>query len=260
MELVPGAVVNLGTGYPDAMGGVAAEEGVAELVTLTTEVGTIGGMPEAHLLFGTSCNPDAFVEEPAMFDWYDGGGLDLAFLGLAQTDQHGNVNVSRFSGRDVGAGGFINITQTTKTVIYCGSFTAGGLEVETGQGTLRVLKEGKYKKFLRSVEQITFSGSEAARRGQRVLYVTERAVFELRNGQMTLIEIAPGVDLERDVLAQMEFAPVVADTLELMPDHIFYEKWGKLRSIMAAKQQQQAAHSPRIARTEADVTAVPAGA
>ncbi|MGO9900321.1 MAG: acyl CoA:acetate/3-ketoacid CoA transferase [Solirubrobacteraceae bacterium] len=259
MELVPGAVVNLGTGYPDAMGGVAAEEGVSDLLTLTTEVGTVGGMPGAHLLFGTSCNPEAFVEEAAMFDWYDGGGLDLAFLGLAQTDQYGNVNVSRFSGRDVGPGGFINITQSTKTVIYCGSFTAGGLEVSTGDGRLRVLKEGRYKKFLRSVQQITFSGAEAARRGQRILYVTERAVFELRDGQMTLIEIAPGVDLERDVLAQMEFAPVVAQTLELMPDHIFYEKWGKLRSIMAANRQRPAVRSPRPAITEADLGAVTAG-
>ncbi len=260
MELVPGAVVNLGTGYPDAMGGVAAEEGVSDLLTLTTEVGTVGGMPGAHLLFGTAYNPDAFVEEAAMFDWYDGGALDLAFLGLAQTDQHGNVNVSRFSGRDVGPGGFINITQSTKTVVYCGSFTAGGLEVSTGDGRLSVLKEGKYKKFLRSVQQITFSGAEAARRGQRVLYVTERAVFELRDGQMTLIEIAPGVDLERDVLAQMEFAPAVAQTLELMPDHIFYEKWGKLRSIMTAKHQQRHAVSPtRRTRSESHVAAVTAG-
>jgi propionate CoA-transferase len=132
--------------------------------------------------------------------------------------------------------------------------------VETGDGCLRVLKEGKHRKFLRSVEQITFSGAEAARRGQRILYVTERAVFELRDGQMTLIEIAPGVDLERDVLAQMEFAPVVADTLVLMPDDIFYEEWGKLRSIMVAKQQQGPVRSPRRARAGTDIVAAPAGA
>jgi propionate CoA-transferase len=234
MELVPGAVVNLGVGYPDAMGGLAAEEGVGEMVTLTTEPGAVGGEPGADLFFGTSRNAEALIEQAAMFDWYDGGGLDMAFLGLAQADQHGNVNVSRFSGRDVGPGGFINITQATKTVVYCGSFTAGGLEVATGDGRLRVTKEGKFKKFVSAVEQITFSGAEAARRGQRILYVTERAVFELHEGRMTLTELAPGIDLERDVLAQMEFTPLVAEPLAPMPGHLFYEKWGKLRSIITA--------------------------
>ena len=234
MELVPGAVVNLGVGYPDAMGGLAAEEGVDEMVTLTTEPGAVGGQPGADLFFGTSRNAQALIEQAAMFDWYDGGGLDMAFLGLAQTDQHGNVNVSRFSGRDVGPGGFINITQATKTVVYCGSFTAGGLEVATGDGRLQVTREGKFKKFVSAVEQITFSGAEATRRGQRILYVTERAVFELHEGRMTLTELAPGIDLERDVLAQMEFTPVLAEPLAPMPGHLFYQKWGKLRSIITA--------------------------
>ncbi len=204
------------------------------MVTLTTEPGAVGGEPGADLFFGTSRNAEALIEQPAMFDWYDGGGLDMAFLGLAQADQHGNVNVSRFSGHDVGPGGFINITQATKTVVYCGSFTAGGLEVATGDGRLRVTKEGKFKKFVSAVEQITFSGAEATRRGQRILYVTERAVFELHEGRMTLTELAPGIDLERNVLAQMEFTPVVAEPLAPMPGHLFYEKWGKLRSIITA--------------------------
>lgn len=247
MELVPQAVVNLGVGYPDAMGGVAAEEGVADMVTLTTETGAVGGQPAADLFFGTSRNAGAILEQHAMFDWYDGGGLDIAFLGLAQTDEHGNVNVSRFSGKDVGPGGFINITQATQTIVYCGSFTAGGLEVEIDDGRLRVVKEGKYKKFLESVEQITFSGAEAVRRGQRVLYVTERAVLELREGRMTLIEIAPGVDLERDVLGQMDFAPVLAEPLGLMPGHIFHTGWGKLRSIMTAKAAEQPSAAVTVA-------------
>jgi propionate CoA-transferase len=234
MELVPGSVVNLGVGYPDAMGGLADEEGVGEMVTLTTEPGTVGGEPASDLFFGTSRNAEALIEQHAMFDWYDGGGLDMAFLGLAQTDERGNVNVSRFSGRDVGPGGFINITQATKTVVFCGSFTAGGLEVEIADGRLQVKKEGKFTKFVKAVEQVTFSGAEAVRRHQRILYVTERAVLELRDGQMTLIELAPGVELERDVLAHMDFAPAVAEPLGEMPGHIFQEHWGHLRSIMTA--------------------------
>ena len=235
MELMPGAVVNLGYGIPDGIGSVAAQEDVGELFTLTTEVGAIGGEPGSGLDFGTSSNAEAFIEHQATFDWYDGRGLDLAFLGLAQADKEGNVNVSRFSGRAVGIGGFINVANGTKAVVYCGSFTAGGLKVATGDGELHVVQEGKQKKFLEHVEEISFSGPYAAGSGQRVLYVTERAVFELRDGNMTLVEIAPGVDLERDVLGQMNFAPVVAADLALMPSEIFCERWGKLRAIVESR-------------------------
>lgn len=235
MELVAGAVVNTGFGYPDGIGSVAAQEDVAGLVTLTTEVGAIGGEPGVDLNFGTSFNADALIEHHATFDWYDGGGIDIAFLGLAQTDQYGNVNVSRFNGRAVGIGGFVNITQGSPTIVYCGAFTAGGLQVETGDGEMRVVQEGKHQKFLDRVEQITFSGAHAIERGQRVLYVTERAVFELSEEGMTLIEIAPGIDLELEVLAQMGFNPKVADEVALMPSGIFNPRWGGLRSIVEGR-------------------------
>ena len=235
MELIPRAVVNCGVGFPDIIGSVTAQEDAAELVTLTTEPGAIGGEPATGLNFGAAYNADAFVEHPAQFDWYDGGGIDVAFLGLGQADRHGNVNVSRFGGRAVGIGGFVNISQGAKTIVYCGAFTAGGLKVATGDGQLRILTEGKHHKFVDTVEQISFSGPYATKLGQRVVYVTERAVFELREGGLTLIEIAPGVELERDVLAQMDFTPAIAEPLQPIPVEIFYERWGKLRSLILAK-------------------------
>lgn len=247
-ELFAGAVVNTGFGYPDGIGSVCAQEGVADLVTLTTEVGAIGGEPGVDFRFGTSYNADVFLEHQATFDWYDGGGIDIAFLGLAQTDRWGNVNVSRFSGRAVGVGGFVNISQGTRNIVYCGGFTAGGLKVETGDGQLRIITEGAHKKFLDQVEEITFSGTQAAARGQRVLYVTERAVFELRDGRMTLVEIAPGVDLENDVLAQMEFEPTVADDLDLMDAALFRPQWGGLRSLVEGR--AAAGSTPALHRRE----------
>ena len=175
------------------------------------------------------------LETYAQFEWYDGGGLDVALLGLAETDRQGNVNVSRFSGRAMGPGGFINISQCAKKVVFCGTFTAGGFKVAIGDGKLTILQEGRTKKFLDKVEQITYSGAYAARTAQEVLYVTERAVFALRDGQMTLIELAPGIDLQRDVLAQMNFAPVIASPLQSMPEGIFHEHWGGLREIIEGK-------------------------
>ena len=232
MELKPGAVVNLGIGMPEGVAAVAAEEHVDHLMSLTLETGPIGGIPAGGFDFGHAINAEAVIEQPAQFDFYDGGGIDVAFLGLAQTDAHGNVNVSKFSGRPVGCGGFINITQNAGKVVFCGTFTAGDLQVEIAEGRLGIKKEGAQGKFLDHVEQITFSGAYAQSITQPVLYVTERAVFRLTAEGMELIEIAPGIDLEKDVLAHMHFRPIIRD-VTLMDAEIFRAEWGGLAAVLA---------------------------
>ncbi|MFY9292854.1 MAG: acyl CoA:acetate/3-ketoacid CoA transferase [Methylorubrum rhodinum] len=210
-ELPPGGVVNLGIGMPEGVAAVAAEEQVLKYLTLTAEPGVIGGLPQGGLDFGAALNPAAVLHQNQQFDFYDGGGLDLACLGLAQVDAEGNVNVSRFGKRLAGAGGFINISQNAKALVFAGTFTADGLDVAIRDGEVRILREGRSRKFVPAVEQITFSGAYAAERGQPVLYVTERCVFRRTAAGMELVEVAPGIDIARDILGQMAFAPIVSD-------------------------------------------------
>ncbi|NKC66646.1 acyl CoA:acetate/3-ketoacid CoA transferase [Vagococcus fluvialis] len=217
-------IVNYGIGVPEVISSVLKEEGINEKYTTTIEPGSFGGIPQGGMDFGATVAPDAVIDQAYMFDFYDGGGIDIAFLGLAECDKDGNINVSKFGPKIAGCGGFINITQNTKNVVFCGTFTAGGLKTSIENGQLKIKNEGKKSKFVDSVEQITFSGKTAIKNGQNVYYVTERAVFKLTNYGVELMEIAPGINIQKDILAHMSFEPCISKEIKTMDCSIFQEK------------------------------------
>jgi propionate CoA-transferase len=221
LELYPGAICNLGSGISTGIANIAAEEGVLDEVCLTNEQGLIGGAPASGNDAGAARNYAAIVDQPYQFDFYDGGGLDLAFLSFAEVDAEGNVNVSRFGDRIIGPGGFINISQNAKCVIFSGTLTAGKSELAWPDGSMRIIRDGTHAKLVEKVQQITYSGPYGIKRRQRVLYVTERAVFRLGEDGVELIEVAPGIDVERDVVAKMGFQPRLSPNLKTMDQRLF---------------------------------------
>lgn len=215
-ELRAGDIVNLGIGMPEGIARAAAERGLLNKVTLTVESGPIGGMPAGGLSFGASVHPQAIVDQPAQFDFYDGGGLDFAAIGAAEIDRDGSVNVSKFGTRLAGVGGFVNITQSARRLVFCGTFTSGGLDVAVEDGGLRIMQEGRVQKFVDRVQHLSFNGQRERESGREILYVTERAVFRLLPEGLELTEVAPGIDLQRDVLGRMGFVPLIAADVRTM--------------------------------------------
>ncbi len=234
-ELPMGGTINLGIGMPEGLAAIANEEKILDFITLTAEPGVIGGLPQSGLDFGCSINIDSLLDQNQQFDFYDGGGLDLAALGLAEADVHGNVNVSKFGPKIAGAGGFINISQNARKLIFAGTFTTGGLKVEIKDGKVTILQEGRLRKFVKSVEQITFNGKMAALKEKPVYYVTERCVFKLRYSGLELTEVAPGIDIEKDILAHMDFKPIINNP-KVMSSAIFKEEPMRLHNHLLRRE------------------------
>ena len=222
MELLSSQVVCIGLGMPEGVALVANEERILPFLELTTEAGVHGGVGATGRNFGPAVDPEAFLSINQQFDFYSGGGLDICFLGNAETDESGNVNITRVGKKLNGPGGFIEVSQSTKRVNLLGTFTAGGLEIAVKDGKLQIVKEGSVKKFVKKVKEVTFAGPVAAEKGQIVNFITERCVFSLTREGLELVEIAPGVDLQRDILDQMEFAPIIRKPLPRLMDSAIF--------------------------------------
>ncbi|MTH46909.1 acyl CoA:acetate/3-ketoacid CoA transferase [Intestinirhabdus alba] len=222
-EMRKGAVGNVGVGIADGIGLVAREEGCADDFVLTVETGPVGGITSQGVAFGANVNTRAILDMTSQFDFYHGGGLDVCYLSFAEVDSHGNVGVHKFNGKIMGTGGFIDISATSKKIVFCGTLTAGSLKTEVGDGKLTIRQEGRVKKFIRELPEITFNGKIALERGLDVRYITERAVFTLKEDGLHLVEIAPGVDLQKDVLDNMDFLPVISPDLKLMDERLFID-------------------------------------
>ena len=246
MELFPGAICNLGAGVSTGISTIAAEERLLDAVHLTNEQGIIGGAPITGRDSGGGQNFAAMIEQPAQFDFYDGGGLDLAFLSFAEVDAEGNVNVSRFGDRIIGVGGFINISQNARCVVFSGTLTAGDLDVAWERGRTIIRKEGRHRKFVPKLEQICYNAALGRAKGQVTLFVTERAVFRVGDAGLELIEVAPGLDVERDVIAHMGFRPRVSPDLRVMDARIFEDGRMNLASVVHGKPMRY--RSSRVAQ------------
>jgi len=244
-ELPPNGVINLGVGAPDGVANVANEEKVTPYLVMTTEAGAVGGVLAGGSSFGSSANAHSIIDQNQMFDFYHGGGLDLTCLGMAECDSLGNVNTSKFGGRLNGCGGFIDISQNARAVVFAGTFTAGGLEVAIEDGKLRIIKEGRARKFVKQVEQVTFSGQYAAQKSQPVIYVTERCVFQLTEHGLELIEVAPGIDIERDILAHMAFKPHIHKPIMMNPAIFRDEPMDLLSDLMNLKLKERASYDAK---------------
>ena len=240
-ELVPDQIINIGTGIPnDVIGPILAEENIRDLVMVTVESGVYGGVPASTIDFGISMNAQALVQHDRQFEYYTGAGIDFTFMGAGEMDRFGNVNATRMGSKAPGAGGFIDITANARNVVFCSTFTGGGLDVELGTEGIVIRKEGKFKKLVNEVQQISYNGREAWKRGQKMRYVTERAVFELTENGPMLIEIAKGVNLQKDILDQMEFKPLIAEELREMPTELYAAGADGLRARLLKKGEETA--------------------
>lgn len=245
MELTPKSIVNLGLGMPSLIGNITNEERIAEEITLTVDPGVFGGVPLGGYEFGASMNFCASIDHPYQFDFIDGGGLDSAYLGFAECDSQGNVNASRFANRVSGCGGFINITQNSKKVVFVGTFTSGGLKTSIVDGRLVIEQEGKHPKFVDRIGQKTFSGTRAASQGRRVFYVTERCVFALRKDGLELIEVAPGIDIKSQILDLLPFSPMVGDPVEMSEAIFQSEPMGLRRTLYDIAINRRISYEPQ---------------